>query len=269
MANDKSNILDKLVVSSEKRSALLNEGKLREQAEALQATQPIRFNLETELRKPELTFICEIKKASPSKGIISQEFSWREIAFEYENYGADAISVLTEPDYFLGNNKYLTVIASTAKVPILRKDFTVSKAQIYEARCIGATAVLLIVSILKKNIGEYIKTAESVGLTPLVEAHTEREIKIAADAGARIIGINNRNLKTFKTDVSNALVMMPVVPRGVLVVAESGIRTRADIELLEEGGIHGVLIGEALMRSGEGAFIGNIGKTLQYLKGKC
>lgn len=215
------------------------------------------------LRKPGMSAICEVKKASPSKGVIAEHFPYVEIAKSYETAGASAISVLTEPYYFQGDSRYLAEIKEAVAVPLLRKDFVVDSYQIYEAKCIGASAVLLICSILdEETLRCYIHIAESLKMDALVEAHDEKEVRMALKAGGSIIGVNNRDLKTFQVDVKNSLRLRKLVPSSVLFVSESGIRTREDIERLEEAGVDGVLIGETLMRSD------SVKETLQGLLGK-
>lgn len=208
------------------------------------------FPVEQALRKEGISFICEIKKASPSKGLIVKEFPYLEIAKAYEAGGADCISVLTEPSRFLGRDAYLEEIAKTVKTPVLRKDFTVDPYQIYQAKVLGASMVLLICALLKEEtIREYIRICDSLGMSALVEAHDEEEIAMAVKAGARIIGVNNRNLKDFTVDVHNSRRLRKMVPPYVLFVAESGIRSHEDIKVLKEAGVNGVLIGETLMKS--------------------
>lgn len=203
-----------------------------------------------EKQKKDIAFICEVKKASPSKGLIAEGFPYLEIAKEYEEAGADCISVLTEPDYFQGDNRYLTEISREVNIPVLRKDFTVDEYQIYEAKLIGADAVLLICSLLDTNtLHKYIKICHDLGLSALVEAHTSQEIQSAISAGARIIGVNNRNLKTFEVDLSNSIRLRELVPRDIIFVAESGISTSGHISQLRAAGVNAVLIGETLMRS--------------------
>lgn len=195
-------------------------------------------------------FICEVKKASPSKGIIVKDFPYLEIAREYEQAGASALSVLTEPEYFLGRDAYLQEIAEAVSLPVLRKDFTVDAYQIYEAKLLGASAVLLICSLLKdKELKKFLQIARSIGLSALVETHDQEEIKRALEAGAEIIGVNNRDLKTFQVDVNHSIKLRKLVPDNILFVSESGIKTSEDIKQLRENGTNGVLIGETLMRS--------------------
>lgn len=208
------------------------------------------FPVEQALRKPGISFICEVKKASPSKGLIAKEFPYVEIAEAYEHAGAACISVLTEPSKFLGSDRYLQEIAKKVQTPVLRKDFTVDAYQIYQAKVLGASAVLLICALLREEtIKKYIGICDQLGLSALVEAHDEEEIAMAVRAGARIIGVNNRNLKDFTVDVHNSERLRKLVPPEVLFVAESGIRTADDIRVLQEAGVNGVLIGETLMKS--------------------
>ena len=208
------------------------------------------FAFENALKKPGISFICECKKASPSKGLIAPDFPYMEIAKEYEAAGADCISVLTEPKWFLGSDRYLSEIAGTVSIPCLRKDFTVDEYMIYEAKLLGASAVLLICSILsKEQIKEYISVCDELGLSALVEAHDESEVKMALNAGARIIGVNNRNLKDFTVDTDNSLRLKNLIPPDVLFVSESGVSSAGDVEKLREIGADAVLIGEVLMRA--------------------
>ena len=208
------------------------------------------FPFEKALSAPGMSFICECKKASPSKGLIAPDFPYLEIAKSYEDAGASAISVLTEPQWFLGQNTYLQEIVKAVHIPCLRKDFTVDDYMIYEAKVLGASAVLLICSLLsEEQIRDSIKLCDSLGLSALVEAHDADEIEMALRAGARIIGVNNRNLKDFTVDIHNSGRLRSLVPPEVLFVAESGIKTRADVAALEEMGGNAVLIGETLMRS--------------------
>lgn len=220
---------------------------VKEQALALPGKE---FVFEYALRKPELSFICECKKASPSKGIIAGNFPYLKIAKEYELAGADCISVLTEPKYFLGDDSYLQEIAHAVSVPCLRKDFVVAPYMIYEARVLGAAAVLLICSLLtEKELAEYLEICEGLGMSALVEVHNAAEISMAIHAGARIIGVNNRNLSDFSVDMANSSRLRELVPPEILFVAESGIKTAADVQILREIGADAVLIGELLMRA--------------------
>lgn len=208
------------------------------------------FPFEKALEKNGISYICEVKKASPSKGIIAEDFPYVQIAKEYENAGASAISVLTEPQWFKGDNRFLQEISQNVNIPLLRKDFTVCEYQIYEAKVIGASAVLLICALLDTDtIREWIKICDTLGLSALVEAHTEEEVQSALDAGARIIGVNNRNLKDFTVDITTCTRLRSLVPKDILFVGESGIKTSEDIQNLRKAGVDGVLIGETLMRS--------------------
>ena len=211
-----------------------------------------------------LSFICEVKKASPSKGLIAAHFPYVDIAKEYEAAGAAAISVLTETDYFLGDDRYLRQIYEAVQTPLLRKDFTVDAYQIYQAKTLGASAVLLICAILdEKRIRSFIEICDSLGMSALVEAHDAEEVRMADCAGARIISVNNRNLKDFTVDIGNSLRLRELVPENILFVSESGMKTRQDIERLEQNGTNAVLIGETLMRSADKKAV------LQELRGQC
>lgn len=213
------------------------------------------------LAVPGISFICEAKKASPSKGIIADDFPYLDIAREYEAAGAAAISCLTEPYWFLGNDRYLEEIAASVSIPVLRKDFTVDEYMIYQAKVLGASAILLICSILDEGqLKSYLKLADSLGLDALVEAHDDAEIARAVQAGASIIGVNNRNLKNFTVDMDNSRRLRGLVPPELLFVSESGIRTAEDVSLLYKNGTNAVLIGETLMRAADKK------KKLQELK---
>ena len=208
------------------------------------------FAFENALKKPDIAFICECKKASPSKGLIAPEFPYLSIAREYEAAGADAVSVLTEPKWFLGSDKYLKDIAEAVSIPCLRKDFTVDEYMIYEAKLLGASAVLLICSILsEEQIKEYIGICDGLGLSALVEAHDGEEVEIALRAGARMIGVNNRNLKDFSVDTENSRRLRQMIPPEVLFVSESGVGSAEDVNRLRGIGADAVLIGETLMRA--------------------
>lgn len=208
------------------------------------------FSFEKSLRKPGISFICECKKASPSKGVIAEEFDYLGISKAYDAAGADCISVLTEPKWFLGKDEYLKEIAANVSIPCLRKDFTVSDYMIYEAKVLGASAVLLICSILSlEQIKEYIAICDELGLSALVEAHDEAEVSMAIEAGARIIGVNNRNLKDFSVDTQNSKRLRSIIPSDVVFVSESGVKTAEDVKELSDMGADAVLVGETLMRA--------------------
>lgn len=245
------NILDQLAAHARERT---EEAKRKlpfvELRNRVQALPKKNRALEQAIGKPGLSFICECKKASPSKGLIASDFPYLQIAEEYEAAGADAISVLTEPKWFLGSDEYLREIAEKVSIPCLRKDFTVDPYMIYEARLLGAAAVLLICSILDpEELREYRELCEELGLSALVEAHDEEEIRTALNAGARIIGVNNRNLKDFTVDTENSRRLRSLLPGDVLFVSESGVRDAEDVEKLREIGVDAVLVGEALMRA--------------------
>ena len=244
------NILDKLANHARERVEIARQKisleTLKDKAEAMKG----EFEFEKALKKPGLSFICECKKASPSKGLIAPEFPYLKIAKEYEQAGADCISVLTEPKYFLGSDDYLREIANAVSIPCLRKDFTVDEYMIYEARTHGASAVLLICAILtEKQIKKYISICDVLGISALVEAHDDNEIKIALNSGARLIGVNNRNLKDFSVDTDNSRRLRKLIPSDVLFVSESGVKTPEDVKLIREIGADAVLIGEALMKA--------------------
>lgn len=208
------------------------------------------FEFEKALRKKEISFICECKKASPSKGVIAEEFDYLGIARDYEKAGADCISVLTEPKWFLGSSDYLREIAEAVSIPCIRKDFTVDEYMIYEAKVLGAKAVLLICSILSaEQVKRYIGICDELGISALVEAHDRDEVLMAIKAGARLIGVNNRNLKDFSVDTGNSASLRDLVPENITFVSESGISSAEDIDKLRSAGVNAVLIGETLMRA--------------------
>lgn len=244
-------ILDQLADHAKERVALakqrLSTEELRTQALALPKGD---FAFETALRQPGISFICECKKASPSKGLIAPDFPYLQIAKDYEKAGAAAISVLTEPKWFLGSDDYLREIAANVSIPCLRKDFTVDEYMIYEAKLLGASAVLLIGSILDEaQIREFICICDGLGLSALVEAHDEDEVRTALRAGARIVGVNNRNLKDFSVNTDNSRRLRELIPRDVLFVSESGVTCADDVAKLRNIGADAVLIGETLMRA--------------------
>lgn len=246
-------ILDKLAASAKARCEAA-KGKIppEEIRRLAENTPKGDFGFEKALKKPGMSFICECKRASPSKGLIAPEFPYLDIARDYEAAGADCVSVLTEPEWFLGSDRYLEEIAHTVGIPCLRKDFTVDEYMIYEAKLLGASAVLLICSILDaERLREYIGVADSLGLSSLVEAHDEREIAAAVGAGARVIGVNNRNLKDFTVDTGNSGKLRSLVPDDIVFVSESGVSDAADVKRLYDAHVDAVLIGEALMRASD------------------
>ena len=245
-------ILDTIAASAKERVAAAKEAlPLTEQiARARDLDSNTGFPFEQALAKPGMSFICEAKKASPSKGLIAPEFPYVQIAKEYEAAGADAVSVLTEPAYFQGKNEYLTEIRQAVKIPLLRKDFTVDEYMIYEAKNIGADAVLLICAILSPmQLSEYTGIAGELGLSALVEAHDEWEADRALNLDAKIVGVNNRNLHDFTVDMGNSIRLRSMAPADRVFVSESGIKTAEDIRILYENKVDAVLIGETLMRS--------------------
>lgn len=260
-----STILDTIADAARKRTARAKQiVPAEEMIRRARAMNPdTGFPFEKALKAPGISFICECKKASPSKGLISPDFPYLSIAREYERAGAAAISVLTEPEWFLGSDEILRKIAGSVSIPCLRKDFVVDEYMIYEAKVLGASAVLLICALLDEDtLRQYIETADSLGLSALVEAHDPAEIEKAVRSGARIIGVNNRNLKDFTVDVRNAYRLRGLVPPGILFVSESGIRTPEDIRILQDAGADAALIGETLMRAKDRCAF------LDYLRGR-
>lgn len=248
-------ILDDLAAATRARVAQKKKqvsfAEIKERAEKIAAgDSALIFPFEKAIAKKGMRFICEVKKASPSKGIITENFPYLDIAQDYERAGADCISVLTEPDYFKGEDRFLLEISNKVTVPIIRKDFTVDPYLIYEAKVLGASCVLLIAALLDtETIREYKAVCDELGLSALVEAHDERELYSALDAGARLVGVNNRDLKTFTVDIQNSIRLRELVPDNILFVAESGIQSASDIQTLCDAHVDGVLIGETLMRS--------------------
>ncbi|MBQ1239116.1 MAG: indole-3-glycerol phosphate synthase TrpC [Ruminococcus sp.] len=246
-------ILDRLAAYAQERVTAAKQNisieELKERAVSLPRGD---FAFEKALKKDDIAFIYECKKASPSKGVIAGDFPYLQIAKAYESAGADCISVLTEPKWFLGSDRYLQEIAAAVHIPCLRKDFTVDAYMLYEAKCLGAAAVLLICSILsEEQIKAYIQICDTLGLSALVEAHDEAEVKTALRCGARIIGVNNRNLKDFSVDTDNSRRLRRLIPKDVVFVSESGVKTPEDVQLLREVGADAVLIGETLMRAAD------------------
>lgn len=244
-------ILDTIVESTrrrvEDRKQFRSEASLKY---AAMAAPKEDFRFEKALAAKEMSFICEVKKASPSKGLIAPKFPYLDIGREYERAGAAAISVLTEPEFFQGDDRYLEEIKRAVSIPVLRKDFTIDPYQIYEAKLLGADAVLIICALhTEKTVRAYLEICDTLGLSALVEAHTAEEVEMARSAGARIIGVNNRDLKTFRVDLDTCIGLRRLIPPDVLFVAESGVRSAADIARLQASGVDAVLIGETLMRS--------------------
>lgn len=238
----------KVRVAEQKKKISLEEIKTK----ALEMDANTGFPFLKALQQEDISFICEVKKASPSKGLIAPDFPYVEIAKEYEEAGAAAISVLTEPYYFQGKNEYLEEIVKNVTIPVLRKDFTVDEYMIYEAKTIGASCVLLICAILDlPTLKKYLDLAHSLGLSAIVEAHDEEEVKMALESGAKIIGVNNRDLRTFTVDINNSARYRKMVPEDIVFISESGIKTPADIQKLRENGTNAVLIGETFMRSAD------------------
>ena len=245
------NILEQLAAHAKERVALAEQACpleiIRQKASRMEKGDG---SFEKALKRPGLSFICECKKASPSRGVIAENFPYLQIAREYQEAGADAVSVLTEPKWFLGCDRYLREIVETVSLPCLRKDFTVDEYMIYEAKLLGASAVLLICSILSsRQLREYLQVCETLGLSALVETHDEGEVDMALEAEARIIGVNNRNLRDFSVDTENSRRLREQIPAEVLFVSESGVKTAADAAALREIGADAVLVGEAMMRA--------------------
>lgn len=245
-------MLSKIVDETKKRIIAQKKEKsldeLKSEVSKLEISKDFPF--ERALKEKPIAIISEVKKASPSKGLIDEDFEYLEIAKEYDNAGVSAISVLTEPTFFKGSNKYLKEISEIVDVPLLRKDFVIDEYMIYEAKLLGADAILLIVAILDdEQLRQYFKIANKLGLSSIFEAHDKNEVKRAIGVGARIIGVNNRNLKDFTVDIKNSLNLRKYVPEDIIFISESGIRTPQDVCELKNNNVRGVLIGETLMRS--------------------
>ncbi len=240
----------------EKQKQVYSYDDIRRDAELMAAkemeVQEYDYPFEEALSRKGLSIISEVKKASPSKGVIAEDFPYLDIAKEYESSGADAISCLTEPDRFKGSDEYLKAIVKEVSIPVLRKDFTVDPYMIYQAKLMGASAVLLIAAILTdEELRGFYVTADTLGLSCLFEAHDAEEVKRCLDAGARIVGVNNRNLKDFSVDITNSIRLRELVPRDIIFVSESGMSKPEDVQVLRENGTDAVLIGEMLMRSSD------------------
>lgn len=247
------NILDKIADKTRERisgqKSEISPEKMHEMA-SLNAQEKNVPSFLNALKKPGMSFICEVKKASPSKGLIAEDFPYLKIAKEYETAGASAISCLTEPYWFLGKDEYLKEITSEVSIPVLRKDFTIDEYMVDQARVLGASAILLICAILSADeIRQYKERAEELGMDALVEAHNAEEVRTAIDCGAKIIGVNNRNLKDFSVDTENTEKLIDLIPDGTVFVSESGIKTAEDVQKLRHIGADAVLIGETLMRA--------------------
>ena len=245
-------MLDEIVAKTKERLVEVKQNKSLDQLIGEVSKLEIKedFPFKEALKDPEIAIIAEVKKASPSKGLISRDFDYIKIAREYEEAGASAISVLTEPYFFKGSNDFLREISENVSIPILRKDFTIDEYMIYEAKLLGASAVLLIVSILDDDqLKKYLNLAHELGLSAIVETHDADEIKTALDAGAEIIGVNNRNLADFTVDIENSIRLRSLVGDDVVFISESGIKTKEDVTRLKENNVDAVLIGETLMRS--------------------
>lgn len=245
-------MLEKIVAKTEERlieaKAIKSLDELKEEVSKLEISD--EFPFKQALKDPEIAIIAEVKKASPSKGLIAEDFDYIEIAKEYEQAGASAISVLTEPYFFQGSNDFLKEISENVNIPLLRKDFTIDEYMIWEAKSLGASAILLIVSILDDDqLKDYLDLAHELGLSAIVETHDADEIRTAIDAGAQIIGVNNRNLADFTVDINNSINLRSLVSDDITFISESGIKTKEDVTRLKENNVDAVLIGETLMRS--------------------
>ena len=258
MVPEEGNILQEIAESNRERVAAREaeepladiSARAREAAAEELDRGPFGFPFEAALKAPGMSFICEAKKASPSKGLIAPDFDPVAIARDYEQAGAAAISCLTEPRWFQGSDGYLEAIAREVPVPVLRKDFVVGEYMVYEAKLMGAQAVLLICSILDDDeLASCIETAHGLGLSALVEAYEPEEVPRALAAGARVVGVNNRDLRTFEVDFGRSIELRPMVGPDRVFVSESGVRSREDVARLEEAGVDAVLIGETLMRA--------------------
>ena len=248
------NILDKICETTkeriEKEKQKISLVEVRKNAESIKNIEKEKyFNFEKAIGKKEkINFICEIKKASPSKGIISEDFDYIEIAKDYQKAGADAISCLTEPHYFLGADEYLKAVKETVNIPVLRKDFIIDEYMIYKSKNIKADAILLIAAVLDKyKLKDYFDIANDLGISSLFEIHNEEELEKVLNLNPRIIGVNNRDLKTFEVDINNSVRLRKLIPNNIIFVSESGIKCREDIKTLEENKTNAVLIGESLM----------------------
>ena len=249
-------ILDKLTESTKRRVDEFYKNNDVDQIKSIamqmanEESEDRKFRFGKALRSYPISFICEVKKASPSKGVIVEDFHYTNIAKEYEQAGATAISVLTEPNFFKGSDKFLKDVADIVNMPILRKDFIIDEYQIYQAKLIGADAILLICAILdEKILNKFLNIANNLKLSCLVETHNEYEIKMALNSEAKIIGINNRDLKTFRVDIKTSLELQKFIPENKILISESGIKTLQDIKMLQENGFNGALIGESIMLS--------------------
>ncbi|MCD8024815.1 MAG: indole-3-glycerol phosphate synthase TrpC [Candidatus Gastranaerophilales bacterium] len=239
------NILNEIVGKTKLRTEKLDINALKRAAKPKEG-----FLFKTALEKTNISIIAEIKKASPSKGLICADFNLEKIAHEYKAANVDCISVLTEPFFFLGDNSYIEKVKKITQKPVLRKDFIISEAQIYESSLLDADCILLICAILdEKKLSRYLEIARGLGLSALVEVHDENEMRLAINSGACIIGVNNRNLKTFNVDFENSLRLKKMAPGDIIFVSESGIKTRGDVQTLEKAGFSACLIGETFMRS--------------------
>ncbi len=245
-------MLDEIVEKTKERLIESKKNKsldeLKEEVQKLEITQDFPFK--KALSGSEISIIAEVKRASPSKGLIAEDFDYLTIAKEYEEAGASAISVLTEPYFFKGSNDYLKEIAENVSIPVLRKDFVIDEYMIWEAKLLGASCVLLIVSILSiVELKKFLDLAHDLGLSAIVETHDGDEIRTALNVGAEIIGVNNRDLTDFTVNIENSINLRRCVSGDVIFISESGIKTPEDVRKLKENDVDAVLIGETLMKS--------------------
>ena len=245
-------MLDEIVEKTKERveiaKSIVSMDDLKNEVSLMDITDDFPFK--KALSGEDIAIIAEVKKASPSKGVIAEDFDYLAIAKEYESAGASAISVLTEPYFFMGSDDYLKEISENVSIPVLRKDFIIDEYMIWEAKALGASAILLIVSILDiVQLKKYLDLAHDLGLSAIVEAHDSDEIMRALTVGAEIIGVNNRNLNDFTVDIENSISLRRCVSGDVIFISESGIKTKEDVRRLKENNVDAVLIGETLMKS--------------------
>ncbi len=250
MTDNMPDVLKKICKTKQGEIQSLRKRQENEWYEQIERQSSARGFREALQARPEVALIAEVKKASPSAGVIREDFEPVEIARGYETGGARCLSVLTDETYFKGSVDYLEKVRQAVQIPVLRKDFILDKYQILEARAAGADCILLIVAALdKKQLGDLQTEAKGLGMDCLVEVHDERELEIAVSSGASLVGINNRNLRTFEVDLRTTLDLAPQLPAGVVCVAESGIQSRSDVVRMKDHGVDAILVGESLMRS--------------------
>lgn len=244
-------ILDQILLDTKKRVKKLYQRHPLESWKSKADKVPLsNFKFHRTIENNSFSIIAEIKKASPSKGMIDKAFDYKQIAKDYKEAGVNCISVLTEPYHFSGRNEYIQTVKQISELPVLRKDFIIDEIQIYESVLLGADCILLICKALSlKQLTKFLQIAETLQLSALVEAHTLEDVTMALQANAKMIGVNNRDLQTFEVDLQTSLTLRESVPSDVMFVSESGIKTVNDIKRIKTGNINAVLIGETLMRS--------------------